>query len=124
VKIMSPELLIVLFLLALAIVQILRNTRRGRKPPAAPPARREAGVEDPEEPRWSDAPDEVRVWSAPMISAHDFGRAAAPAPARSPARGRYSRQALMGNRRDLRKAIVIAAILGPCRATDPHDVRH
>lgn len=122
-KTFSPELFIVLLLLALAIVQILRNTRRTRTPPAPPPAGREPSVEDPQEPRWSGTPAEVRAWSAPSISADDFGRSAAPAAASQPARGRYSRQSLMGNRSDMRQAIVIAAILGPCRATDPHDVR-
>lgn len=122
-KTLPPELLIVVFLLALAIVQILRNTRRKQPPPAPRPARREASAEDPDEQHWSDAPAEVRAWSAPKMSAHDFGRSAAPAAASQPTRGRYSRQSLMGNRRDQRKAIVTAAILGPCHATDPHDIR-
>jgi hypothetical protein len=29
----------------------------------------------------------------------------------------------MGNRRDMQNAIVIAAIVGPCRALEPHDIR-
>jgi hypothetical protein len=29
----------------------------------------------------------------------------------------------MGNRRELQNAIVIAAIVGPCRALDPYDFR-
>jgi hypothetical protein len=36
---------------------------------------------------------------------------------------RFSRSALMGTRRDVRSAIVIATILGPCRAFEPHDSR-
>jgi len=45
---------------------------------------------------------------------------AVPAPARRTAR-RFSRRALMGNRRAVQDAVVIAAILGPCRAYQPHD---
>jgi hypothetical protein len=35
---------------------------------------------------------------------------------------RFSRQSLMGTRRDVQNAIVIATIVGPCRAFEPHDV--
>ena len=42
-----------------------------------------------------------------------------------PTRGRrrFSRESLMGNRHKLRDAVVIAAILGPCRAVEPHDIQ-
>ncbi len=43
------------------------------------------------------------------------------APARREAR-RFSRRSLMGNRRAVQDAVVIAAILGPCRAYRPHDI--
>jgi hypothetical protein len=120
---LPPELLIVAFLLALAIVQIIRNTRRRPPPPAPPPARREAAIERPQRRPWADAPDEVLAWSAPSLSAHDFGRAAAPFAAETRRPGRYSRKSLLGNREDLRQAIVIAAILNPCRAVRPEDDR-
>ena len=35
---------------------------------------------------------------------------------------RFSRRALLGNRRSMQNAIVIAAILQPCRAKRPHEV--
>ena len=35
----------------------------------------------------------------------------------------FGRSALMGTRRDVRNAVVIATILGPCRAFEPHDSR-
>jgi hypothetical protein len=35
---------------------------------------------------------------------------------------RFSRRALMGDRRAVQDAIVIATILGPCRAYRPHDI--
>ena len=36
---------------------------------------------------------------------------------------RFSRNALMGTRRDVQNAVVIATVLGPCRAFEPHDSR-
>lgn len=120
---LPPELLIVAFLLALAIVQILRNTRRKQPPPAPPQARREAAIETSQRRALADAPEEVLAWSAPGLSAHAFGRAAPPLAAETRRPGRYSKESLMGNREDLRKAIVIAAILNPCRAVRPEDNR-
>ena len=38
-------------------------------------------------------------------------------------RRRYSRRLLMGTRREVQNAIVIATIVGPCRAFEPYDVR-
>ncbi len=34
---------------------------------------------------------------------------------------RFSRTVLMGTRRDVQNAVVIATVLGPCRAFEPHD---
>lgn len=45
----------------------------------------------------------------------------APAPAQRDAR-RFTRRSLMGSRRAVQDAIVVAAILGPCRAYRPHDI--
>lgn len=120
---LPPDLLIVLFLLALAIVQIVRNWRRARPQPVRQPARVEVEPEDAQEPVWLSAQTGQAVYSMPRESASHFGRSepfAASAPRPS---GRYSRQSLMSTRRDLRKAIVIAAVLGPCRAAEPHDIR-
>jgi hypothetical protein len=38
-------------------------------------------------------------------------------------RRRFSRESLMGDRHKLQDAVVIAAIMGPCRAAEPHDIR-
>ncbi|MCE2691551.1 MAG: hypothetical protein LW862_17310 [Rubrivivax sp.] len=46
---------------------------------------------------------------------------AAAAPLRRGLR-RFSRRSLMGSRRAVQDAIVVAAILGPCRAYRPHDI--
>lgn len=34
---------------------------------------------------------------------------------------RFARNVLMGTRRDVQNAVVIATVLGPCRAFEPHD---
>jgi hypothetical protein len=115
-----PDLLIVVFLLALAIVQILRKSRRPRKQPLPQPARSEI---DPEHSQWLRTQAMRNAHPMPDMSASHFGRARAPDVSAPEPGGRFSRNSLMGNRRDLRKAIVIAAILGPCRAIEPHDIR-
>ena len=38
-------------------------------------------------------------------------------------RRRFSRDSLFGDRHRLQDAVVIAAIVGPCRAAEPHDIR-
>ena len=38
-------------------------------------------------------------------------------------RRRFSRDSLFGDRHKLQDAVVIAAIVGPCRAKEPHDIR-
>ena len=52
-----------------------------------------------------------------------FGRSPPRGTAPASARHRFSRKALMANRRDVQNAIVIATIIGPCRAFEPHEVR-
>ena len=55
-----------------------------------------------------------------------FGQSAAPGTAATLRVRRlrpFGRSALMGTRRDVRNAVVIATILGPCRAFEPHDSR-
>ena len=75
---------------------------------------------------WGRGPTVPAV--SPVTAASDirFGRSEAPgATVTLPGRRsrRFSRRALMGNRREVQNAIVIATILGPCRAYEPHDVR-
>ena len=56
-------------------------------------------------------------------AAGHFGRSAAPVAAPAVSRRRFSRSSLMGTRRKVQDAIVIATILGPSRADEPHDIR-
>lgn len=52
-----------------------------------------------------------------------FGPAEAPSASPALPRRRFARASLMGTRREVQNSIVIATILGPCRAFEPHDVR-
>ena len=52
-----------------------------------------------------------------------FGRSPPRGTVPASARHRFSRKALLANRRDVQNAIVIATIIGPCRAFEPHEVR-
>jgi hypothetical protein len=47
------------------------------------------------------------------------------APALLPARGRrrFARRTLLGTRRQVQDAFVLATILGRCRGDEPHDIR-
>jgi hypothetical protein len=47
------------------------------------------------------------------------------APAMAPvrARRRFARQTLLGTRRQVQDAFVVATILGRCRGDEPHDIR-
>ena len=57
------------------------------------------------------------------VSVEHFGRGQATSTLSAPVRSRFSRLSLMGTRRDLQNSIVIATIVGRCRAYEPHDVR-
>lgn len=49
--------------------------------------------------------------------------AAAPSASSPFAEPHLARRSLMENRRAMQNAIVIATIVGPCRAFEPHDIR-
>jgi hypothetical protein len=57
----------------------------------------------------------------PMMSPApgERAQAAAPMETRTPAMRRWSRKTLFRTRRDVRRVMVAATILGPCRAYDP-----
>lgn len=60
--------------------------------------------------------------SASNLNVGFFGGAEAPG-ASAPTQRRYTRGSLIGSKQAVQNAIVIATILGPCRAYEPHDVR-
>ena len=59
--------------------------------------------------------------SVPSVAVGHFGQAPRALPAL--AQRRFSKAALMGTRREMQNVMVIATILGPCRAFEPYDVR-
>lgn len=107
------ELIYVLMFGAVLLLQYLMK-RLGPLEEEPPPPLEEA---DPELP----APPPAPVFRA--AADVQFGRAGSPGAPPALAARRFSRKALMGNRREVQNAIVIAAILGPCRAFEPHDIR-
>jgi hypothetical protein len=123
-KTFPPELLIVLFLLAVALVQFLLKARRVRRQPPPESAQDETHLEELE-PAWEGAQaiSPSPAHSVPSVPAIRFGRSAAATVSVRPPKGRFARRSLMGNRRAMQNAIVIAAIVGPCRALEPHDIR-
>ena len=62
-------------------------------------------------------------WPAPAAHIKPARRVEAIAAAPAPSPGRAARSALFRSQEDLRHAIVVMTVLGPCRALEPHD-RH
>jgi len=121
-KAFPPELLLVLFVLAIAVVQFILKLRRARPRPPPESVPDETPLEVPES-AWTRAQPTPPVRSVPGVPEIRFGRSAAATVSIRPPRGRFARSSLIGNRRDMQNAIVIAAIVGPCRALEPHDIR-
>lgn len=113
-KDVPAELLYVLMFLAIVLFQYLMKR---------------FGPQTPPEPAWDERLEQIPeaaedVPPAPAVFAAaggHFGRSDAPRAAS--ARRRFSRGSLMGTRREVQNAVVVATILGPCRAFEPHDVR-
>jgi len=77
--------------------------------PAAP-----AGAEEPLEDIWGRTPASVPAPApSPMLAAR---QETAPPPV---PRGRHPARALLKDKRDLRRAVVLMMVLGPCRAQEP-----
>jgi len=113
----SPDLLIyVLIFAAIVLFKFLMN-RFGPQPQPHSP-------QDQPVPEIM-AEDQEAADFSPLPAASDtrFGRTGAPSASTPPPRGRFARRSLMGTRREMQNAIVIATILGPCRAFEPHDLR-
>ena len=88
------------------------------------PQERQASAQDE---HFSQIPEEVQetpiAVSVSRASAGQFVRSEPQVASSWHARRRYSRRSLMGTRREVQNAIVLATMLGPCRAFEPHDVR-
>ena len=135
-KELSSEVLYVLLFMAFMLVQFL--TQRGKKAAADKEAQAEAeraaqaGEADTSAPvddvaRPSPAPIAQPVQSRPASAASlavsaqaERMRIARTRPEAGAGR-RYSRQSLFGNKRRTQDAVVVATILGPCRAFEPYE---
>lgn len=123
----SSDLLFVLLFALIFLGQYVVQRFRARK------QRQDAGetgLPEPVEP----APALQWQWELPAVStgAASSVTPEVMAPERRPGRRdalaartgrRFSREVLFSSRRKLQDAIVIASILGPCRAQEPHDIR-
>ena len=105
-----------LLLLLFAAVLVANALLRRRKPQAE-------GEPEPEVPLAEEAAEQWHEIGTPLQPA-PRARApatASPAPARRPRR--FDRRNLLGSTRQVQDAIVVATILGRCRADEPHEPR-
>jgi len=119
------ELVFALIFGAVMLVQFVLKRLRRRRPLTEVEIEAETEAEEGPErdteaqwPRAADAPPPTQA--LPTLAVPAPPRAGL-VPVRREAR-RFSRRSLMGNRRAVQDAVVIAAILGPCRAYRPHDI--
>lgn len=85
----------------------------------ASPAQAEPPAQEPLEDIWGRAP-------APPTPAPALVPRPAPPPVRAEApapRRLHPARALLKDKRDLRRAVVLMMVLGPCRSQDPPDIR-
>src|SRR3990172_4197764 len=129
---LPAELIYILVFAAIVLFQyMMKRFGPQQQPDEAPqeaplPQEKPAAQEELLPDIWGRAPAVPAV--SPLAAASDirFGRSEAPgATVTLPGHRsrRFSRRALMGNRREVQNAIVVATILGPCRAFEAHDVR-
>jgi hypothetical protein len=109
------DLIFFLIFGAIVLFQILRAQWRRRT--AHPPAATAPALQAEES-----TPEPSPVQCLPEVPRATAARARTLPPSVSGEAHRFSRWALLGNRRSMQNAIVIAAILQPCRAKRPHEV--
>lgn len=120
-----PELVYVLIFGAVLLFNFLMQKAARRQQEAA--ARNEPAEEEIPEEEWRAAPVAaamVRHEPEEVLAHRRDVTASVPAPAaRTSKRLRVARQSLFGARWDIQEAVVVATILGRCRADEPHDLR-
>lgn len=117
------ELLFVLFIVGMMLFNIIKQRAAAGRPPEAT-----QGEPDPDEiPEsvWGSGPQDPTSLTEPAAPVPAPRRVSAPAASAGPAgrRRRFDRQALLGSRRRVQDAFVVATILGRCRADEPHEER-
>lgn len=124
-KNLPQELVFILLLAAIMVYQLVmrhrRQQRREEPAPTAPPAS-EPDVDDT---FWGRSPATAHAPPEDATTVPTYPRETPPHERRAPAaaasaRGRASiAKRLFTGRKSLRDAIVVMAVLGPCRAQDP-----
>jgi hypothetical protein len=116
-----PELLYVLIFLGIVVFQFFARRLQQRAQQAeeaarpAPPAAEEPPLEDV----WGRTPVRTEVPQPVAALAPPPAPPVASAPPSS--RRLHPARALLGNPRDLRRAVVLMMVLGPCRADAPQE---
>ena len=104
------------------VLQQAARRRQSELPPDEP-LEDEPREDEPLAETWGRAPPTLPAMPVRAASVEPVRRSAAPTAYPAHPRRRFDRRSLMGTRRDVQNAIVIAAIVGPCRAFEPHEVR-
>ncbi len=116
---MPAELLLVLLVVLVPIVEWFMRMRREwakRQPPVG--QRQGQGASQGKPPR--DTREHVRAAEQPRPPREARRHAAAVVASAGTSRADATRLAHLGSHRDLRRAVVLMAVLGPCRAEQPH----
>ena len=133
---LPPELIYILIiggvLLFNFVMQQAARRRQAELAPEEPPQDQDEPPQDewsqdelpqdaPVADRWGRAPRTPAALPVAAATVERVGRSRSPTVPSARRGRRFSRRSLMGSRRDVQNAVVIAAILGPCRAFEPHD---
>ena len=125
------ELIYVLIVAGIVLFQYMMKRFGPQEQEQPPPPLKESDPELPAREREQDErlpqiPEEMKetpAASSVFRASHQLGGPEAQGAFSRLTRRRYSRRLLMGTRREVQNAIVIATIVGPCRAFEPYDVR-
>ena len=104
------------FVLFNVLTQMARRRRQEEAPADEPPS---PAADEPLEDVWGRVPAPAPVAAMPPVAAPR----PAPLPAPAPPRLAHPVRALLRDRSDLRRAVVLMMVLGPCRAQDPPEQR-
>lgn len=114
------ELLFFLFFVAIALFNFVKQRAARRNPPEV--VEDEAETEEIPETLWGRAPLETTTWAAAPAPVPARTQTTAPAAAPRARLRRFDRRVLLGSRREVQDAFVVATILGRCRADEPHQI--
>jgi hypothetical protein len=111
------ELIYVLAFAVFALVPYLLKRLGAHEP------HEDAAPKETLEELYQEVKDSPAAFAQHFVSVDHFGRSEASSAPSASARSRFDRASILGNKRDVQNAIVIATIVGRCRAYEPHDVR-